>query len=211
MKRKVVERQSSTAPAGRTNWRRFGVLFTVAAAAAVAVTVMVGNGAIASSFAVSGQQFKVSADSLDGSGFVNYGWVDQQADHKIVPVAVAGIKHASLHNMCQSVLTTLPIVGDISLKLTAGTGSTPVTADDLFIDMSQLDGDATFTNIAIGQDASTLNKGPTSAQGLQGGFGQQADSVHIANLHQVAWATNAGTFRLAGLHMAVSGGKSECF
>jgi hypothetical protein len=187
------------------------VYFGAATVAAVTMLLLTANGALAANFVVSGQQFKVSADSLDGTGFVQYGWIDQQANKTPVPVAVSGIKHATLHNLCQSVVTTLPIVGDISLKLSAGTGSTPVTADDLLIDLSTLDGDATFTNVAIGQDASTLNKGPTSAQGLQGGFGQQADAVHIDHLRQVAWATTAGTFRLPGLHMAVSGGKDECF
>jgi uncharacterized protein DUF6230 len=196
---------------GRTSWWRFGVYFGAATVAAVTMTLLTANGALAASFAVSGQQFKVSADSLDGTGFVQYGWIDQQANKTPVPVAVSGIQHATLHNLCQSVLTTLPIVGDISLKLTAGTGSTPVTADNLMIDLTTLDGDATFTNVAIGQDASTLNKGPTSAQGLQGGFGQQADAIHIDHLQQVAWATTAGTFRLPGLHMAVSSGKNECF
>lgn len=182
-----------------------------ATAAAAAVTVMMANGAVGATFAVSGQQFKVSADSLDGTGFAQYGWIDQQADGSAVPVAVAGIKHATLKNMCQSVLTPLPIVGDISLKLSAGTGATPVTADDLFIDMNQMDGDATFTNIQIGQDASTLDAGPTSAQGLQGAFGQQATTVHIDHLRQVAWSSNAGTFKLAGLHLVVETGKDECF
>jgi Family of unknown function (DUF6230) len=196
---------------GRTRWRRFAVVIVPSFAAVAGMLFAMSTGALAASFSVSQQDFKVSADSLDGTGFVQYGWIDQQADGTVVPVAVSAIKHATLKNMCQSVLTTLPIVGDISLKLSAGTGSTPVTADDLFIDMSQLDGDATFTSIQIGQDASTLDKGPASAQGLQGGFGQQATQVHIDHLRQVAWASNAGTFKLAGLHMGITGGKDECF
>ena len=50
-----------------------------------------------------------------------------------------------------------------------------------------------------------------SAQGLQGLFGQQADTVHITNLRQVAWASNAGTFRLSGMKMTVIRGRDECF
>jgi hypothetical protein len=201
----------SDAPAGRTSWRRFGVAMGPTLAAAVGVVVLQANAVLAAGFAVSGQQFKVSADSLDGTGFVNYGWVDQQADGTPVPVAVTGIKHATLRNMCQSVLTTLPVIGDISLKLTAGTGATPVTADDLFIDMAQLDGNAEFSNIEIGRDASTLDKGPPGAQGLQGLFGQQATSVRITGLRQTAWASHAGTFKLSGLRMSLTPGKHECF
>ena len=201
----------SGTPGGRTNWRRFAAAAGLASVVAAGVLMLQANGTLAATFAVSGQQFKVSADSLDGTGFVNYGWIDQRADRTAVPVAVTAIRHATLRNMCQSVLTSLPIVGDISLKLTAGTGNTPVTADDLFIDMAQLEANADFSNIEIGRDASTLNKGPASAQGLQGLFGQQADTVHITNLRQVAWASNAGTFRLSGMKMTVIRGRDECF
>jgi Family of unknown function (DUF6230) len=201
----------SGTPVGRTSWRRFGVAAGLALTAAVGVVVLQANSVLAAGFMVSGQQFKVSADSLDGTGFVNYGWVDQQADGSAVPVAVAGIKHATLRNMCQSVLTSLPIIGDVSLKITAGTGATPVTAENLFIDMTQMDGNAEFTNIEIGRDASTLDKGPPGAQGLQGLFGQQSTAVHITDLRQTAWASHAGTFRLSGLRMSLRAGKHECF
>lgn len=196
---------------GKTNWKRFGVIVGVGGAAAVSMVFGMQQGALAASFMVSGQQFKVSADRLEGTGFVNYGWIDQHANRTAEPVAVSGIKSATMTNMCQSVVTTLPIVGDITLLLTAGTGDTPVRATDLFIDMEQLEGDAEFTNIEIGRDASTLNKGPTGAQGLQGLFGQQSDRVVITDLRQVAWTANAGRFSLSDLNMKVVRGKSECF
>jgi hypothetical protein len=86
-----------------------------------------------------------------------------------------------------------------------------VVATNMFVDMSQMDGNATFTNMEIGRDASTLDKGPPGSKGLQGLFSQQADVVHIEDLRQVAWATSAGTFKLSGLHMEISRGKDECF
>lgn len=195
---------------GRTSWRRFAVAAGLMTAMSAAVLVMISQGALAASFMVSGQQFKVSADTLDATGFVNYGWVDQHADRSPEPVAVAAMRRAELRNLCQSVLTTLPIVGDVSLKLTAGR-DTPVVAENMFVDMSQMDGNATFTNIQIGRDASTLDKGPAGAQGLQSLFSQQADRVHIDNLKQVAWSTNAGSFKLSGLRMKIAKGKDECF
>jgi Family of unknown function (DUF6230) len=195
---------------GRTSWRRFALAVGVVSAVTGAVLFMISHGVLAAGFMVSGQQFKVSADTLDADGFVNYGWIDQHADGSAEPVAIAAMRHAELTNLCQSVLTTLPIVGDISLKLTAGK-NTPVIAENMFVDMAQMDGNATFTNIEIGRDASTLDKGPPGSQGLQGLFSQQADRVHIDNLEQVAWATHAGTFRLSGLTMKISSGKDECF
>lgn len=196
---------------GRTSWRRFALALGLPAVVAGGVLTMMSNGVLAAGFTVSGQQFKVSADSMDGTGFVNYGWVDQQADGTAVPVAVAAMDRAELRNLCQSVLTDLPIVGKITLRLTAGGGSTPVVAENMFIDMTQMDGNATFTNIEIGRDASTLDKGPAGSQGLQGLFGQQADRIHVDNLKQVAWSTSAGTFQLSGLQMKVTLGQDECF
>lgn len=200
-----------TEPYGRTSWKRFFALFAASAAVATALAVGIADGVLASSFLVSGQQFKVSADRLEGTGFVNYGWIDEHADGSAEPVAVSGIRSATLTNMCQSVVTTLPIVGDITLKLTAGTEGSPVRASDLVIDMAQLEGNADFTNIQIGHDAAALDRGPGGAVGLQGLFGQQSERIVITDLRQVAWAANAGRFRLDGLRMNLVDGRDECF
>ncbi|MEV7414476.1 DUF6230 family protein [Streptomyces sp. NPDC089919] len=195
---------------GKVGWRRFAVLTVPALAVTAGLAIALANGALAASFAVSGQQFKVSADSLTGTGFAQYGGIDTNARDELIPVAVTAIKEAQLHNLCQSVVTKLPIIGNISLNLTAGK-SKPVEASNLFVDATQLSGDALFHNIEIGRDASTMDKGPADAQGMQDLFGQQADDVSITGLHQTAWATNAGTFKLSGLNMSVSKGKKECF
>ncbi|MFD3555387.1 DUF6230 family protein [Streptomyces goshikiensis] len=196
--------------AGGVRWRRFALLTVPAIAVTAGLGIALAQGALAASFAVSGQQFKVSASSLEGEGFAQYGSVDVNARNELIPVAVTAIREAKLHDLCQSVITTLPVIGDISLNLTAG-GKTPVEASNLFVDATQLSGDAVFSNIEIGRDASTLDKGPAEAQGMQDLFAQQADTVSITGLHQTAWATNAGTFKLSGLSMNISKGKKECF
>lgn len=195
---------------GRVRWRRFAVLTLPAVAVTAGLGIALAQGALAASFAVSGQQFKVSATSLEGEGFAQYGSVDVNAREELIPVAVTAIKEAKLHSLCQSVVTSLPVIGDISLNLTAGQ-KTPVEAGNLFVDATQLSGDAVFSNIEIGRDASTLDKGPAEAKGMQDLFAQQADTVSITNLQQTAWATNAGTFKLSGLKMNISKGKKECF
>ncbi|MFJ6722765.1 DUF6230 family protein [Streptomyces sp. NPDC091259] len=195
---------------GRVRWRRFALLTVPAVAVTAGLGIALAQGALAASFAVSGQQFKVSAKSLEGEGFAQYGSVDVNARQDLIPVAVTAIKEAKLHSLCQSVVTTLPLIGDISLNLTAG-GKDPVEASNLFVDATQLSGDAVFSNIEIGRDASTLDKGPAEAVGMQDLFAQQADTVAISDLHQTAWATNAGTFKLSGLSMGISKGKKECF
>jgi Family of unknown function (DUF6230) len=173
--------------------------------------VAVGEGALAASFTISGAEAKISADSLDGTGFAQYGWVDQTARNQAVPVTTAAFKHAELRNMCQSVVVSVPIIGDLTLRINAGGGAEPVSADNLLVDLSRLEGDATFTNIEIGNDASKVDKGPANAKGFQDMFAQQADSVHIENLRQNSYATSAGTFRLNGLNLALNKGKNECY
>lgn len=64
---------------GRVSWRKFAVLSVPALAGTAALGIALANGALAASFAVSGQQFKVSADSLKGDGFAQYGSVDANA------------------------------------------------------------------------------------------------------------------------------------
>ncbi|MFF8811856.1 DUF6230 family protein [Streptomyces pactum] len=196
---------------GRVRWRRFAALSVPGFAATAALAVALANGAIAASFAVSGQQFKVSAKELKGEGFAQYGSVDTNAREELLPVAVTAIRKAKIDSLCQSVVTHLPIIGDISLKLSAGTGGKPVEATDLYMDATDIAGDASFNKIEIGRDASTLDKGPDGAQGMQDLFSQQADDVRIADLRTTAWATTAGTFKLSGLSMKISKGKKECF
>jgi hypothetical protein len=58
---------------GRTRWKRFATVIVPASFIAGAIVFGQATGAIAASFNVSGQQFKVSADKLEGTGFVQYG------------------------------------------------------------------------------------------------------------------------------------------
>jgi hypothetical protein len=209
--------------AGRVSWRRFGVVMVLSAGATAGLLSLVTSGAIAATFSVSGQQFKVSADKLVAEGFVQYGTVDARTDpgsnppsQVPEPVAVSAMRNATLTNLCQSVVTDLGDFGSVTLTIKAGTGKNPVTAENMVVDMSQLNGNASFTDIEIGRDASTLDKGPTNdpgelAQRRQGFFSQQASRVTITDLRQVAWATSAGTFNLYDLSLRLHWGKDECF
>ncbi len=199
---------------GRTNWRRFAVAAVVPAAAATALVVGMANGAFAASFAISGQSFKISADKLEGNGFAQYGGSEQKVDGSGVPVAISGISSAKLYNLCQSVKTPgLPI----SLTIRAGRDEAkPAAATNLLIGVSELSGDAEFTDINIGQDASTLGLGGKDAHGAKGAFGQEAKSVTITGLKQTAVSTTAGTFTLSGLNLKINlpgadGKPAECF
>ena len=208
---------------GGTRWKRFAVVMVPSVAATAAIGVALAQGALAASFSVSGQSFKVTADQLEGQGFSQYGALDQgytldghQAAH---PVAVSAFKSADITNMCQSVVTpNIPLLGSVSLILKAGGSGTPVHADNLYIDVDELNADAEFHNIDIGVAAKDASKGPGMKQGEVDkglanpyGFAQQAESATLKNVKQTAWATTAGTFKLSGLKMSLSTGTKECY
>ena len=205
-----------TATEGRTNWRRFAVAVGVPTVVAGGLVVAMAQGALAASFSISGQSFHLTASSLDGTGFTQYSGSDTKGDGTKVPVAVSGIKSATIHDLCQSVVGTIPGTSiPISLRIEAGktADGKAVSADNLLIGMSDLSGDATFTNINIGQDASTLNQaGDGVPKGDLGGFGQGADKVHIDGLKQTATSTSASTFVLQGMHLQLFVGQNkDCF
>jgi hypothetical protein len=189
-------------------------------AATAAIGVALAQGALAASFSVSGQSFKVTAGQLDGTGFSQYGAIDTgytlKGEKTAHPVAVSAFKQAQISNMCQSVVTPdIPLIGTVSLKLTAGTGSKKVEAENLYIDVEELSADATFRGIDIGVAAKDASKGP----GMKGGgeqanpfgFAQQAESATLTDVKQTAWATTAGTFKLSGLKMTLHKGVNECY
>ena len=193
---------------GRTQWKRFGILMVPAVVIVGGIVLGMANGAIAASFSVSGQQFKVSADRLDGNGFKQFGGVDTTNSGQQIPTATATIDTATLTNLCQSVsVPGLPV--KVVLRIEAGKGNTPVNAKNLVIGAQSLAGNATFTNIQIGRDGGELS----GDSRLTGTFGQSADTVTITGLQQVATSTSAGTFELNGLNLRILTGDQaqECF
>ncbi|SDN18807.1 DUF6230 family protein [Actinacidiphila guanduensis] len=204
---------------GGTRWRRFAVVMVPSVAATAAIGVALAQGALAASFAVSGQEFKVTAKTLHGNGFVQYGAVDAEVNGTKHPVAVSAFSSATITGLCQSVVIPAPFVGDVTLKLSAGNNGKKVKASNLYIDLDQLDADATFHDINIGVAAGAVNPDyaqPENAvkQGAPGSFAQEARTADLTDVRQTAWATSAGTFKLAGLSMSVkkgSGAGVECY
>ncbi|NEC07008.1 DUF6230 family protein [Streptomyces sp. SID7909] len=213
---------------GGTRWKRFAVVMVPSVIATAAVGVGLAQGALAASFSVSGQEFKVSADSLVGHDFVQYGSVatgkNLKGEDQAAPVAVSGFHDATITNMCQSVVTpNLPFgLGSVTLQLHAGDPKKkdkPVYAEGLYLDVSKLEGDAEFKNIDIGVAAGALptKKGGTGIQpGTEDkvnpyGFSQRAEEAKLTDVRQQAWATTAGTFKLPGLSLSLSKGVKECY
>ncbi|WP_328343518.1 DUF6230 family protein [Streptomyces violaceus] len=208
---------------GGTRWKRFAVVMVPSVAAAACVGVGLAQGALAASFSVSGQQFKVSASHLHGEGFAQYGGIDsvytstEGKEKKPVPVAISSFDDATISKMCQSVATPIPLIGKtVYLRLEAGNDAKkPVKAENLYIDVAQLDADAEFKDIDIGVAVKDKTRGPDVKQGenvLPGGFAQQAKEADLYGVKQTAWATTAGTFKLSGLSMKLGMDKGmECY
>ncbi|MFD3731073.1 DUF6230 family protein [Streptomyces sp. NPDC058632] len=208
---------------GGTRWKRFAVVMVPSVVATAAVGVGLAQGALAASFSVSGQQFKVTAQHLEGWGFAQYGGIDTvytstKGDKQTqVPVAISSFDTAEITKMCQSVKTEIPVIGKtVYLRLEAGPNEeNKVEAKNLYIDVAQLDADATFTNIDIGVAIKDKSRGPAVKEGenfLPGGFAQQAEKADLYGVKQTAWATTAGTFKLSGLKMRLGADpKMECY
>ncbi|MFF9621337.1 DUF6230 family protein [Streptomyces griseosporeus] len=211
---------------GGTRWKRFAVVMVPSVAATAAIGVALAQGALAASFSVSGQSFKVTAQELNGTGFSQYGAIDQgytlSGEKTAHPVAVSVFDTARIQKMCQSVVTpNIPLLGSVSLTLTAGDSTDPekqVNAKNLYIDVEDLGADAEFTNIDIGVAGKDISQGPgmkagevQKKQANPYGFAQQAEKAKLSDVKQTAWATTAGTFKLPGLKMKLQTGTHECY
>lgn len=188
---------------GSVRWRRFFPALLGTGVLSAALVLLTAQGVLAAQFSISGLPFTVTADRLDGTGFEQFATLDHMAEGSPnegdtggqVVVMVSAIDRAELTNLCQSV-----DMGGMVLKITAGNAGKPVKARTLVVDSDSIAGNADFTNIDIGQDASTLDKVP-GVRGNIGVFAQQADTVVIHDVRQKNWATTAAAFTLPNLRM----------
>ncbi|MFI5930936.1 DUF6230 family protein [Actinoplanes sp. NPDC051494] len=198
---------STSEEKGGVRWKRFGATLAILTATTAALVTLTAQGVLAANFSISGMPFVVTATKLHGDGFEQFATIDSMIENSPnegdtggqVVVIVSAIKKAELTKLCQSVS-----LGGMFLKITAGDGDTPVKADTLVVDSDLISGDADFRNIEIGGDASTYDKVP-GIKGGEGVFGQQADTIEIANLRQNNYATTAARFNLPHLRMTFTG------
>lgn len=186
---------------GRVRWRRFAALLMPAVAALILLIVLTAQSVLAVSFALSGVPFTVTASQLNGQGFEQFGVSDHSNINDLpgggnhIVLASSAIRSATLSHMCLSVA----LLG-VTLRITAADGGSPVNGSDLVIDADRLSGNASFTHMSIGQDASTLRQVP-GITGPAGAFSLASNTVAISNLRTHAYATTAGSFTLPGLNL----------
>ncbi len=196
---------STVSPAGpvqgRVRWRRFAAIFIPSFLAIAVMLFLAAQGAIGVSFAISGTPFTVKASNLSGSGFEQWGAVDQDIGGHLHPVFVSSFNSATLTNLCQQVGTPF---GNLLIQA-GGSGTSGASATNLVVDATALTADsATFNNINIGQDPNSFTS-PKPGGLPDGTFGQAASSVSITNVNQTALATTAGVFTLPGLTIGFGG------
>jgi hypothetical protein len=193
---------------GGTKWKRFALVMVPTVGIAGGMTVMMAQGALATSIGFSGDMFKVSASTLHGTYFEQTGDVIVDSAGTPHAVAEAGIASADISDMCQSVK-----VGPLVVVLRAGGGGTPAHATDLVIDANQINADAVFTGVQIGVNAGDLQAtgGVKGFTGAANHFGQLVQDALLTNVKQTAFSTTAGTFKLSGLSISANLGGTECF
>uniref|UniRef100_A0AAU2JJ73 DUF6230 family protein n=1 Tax=Streptomyces sp. NBC_00049 TaxID=2903617 RepID=A0AAU2JJ73_9ACTN len=194
---------------GRVHWKKTAAVAMPAVVAVGAMAMIMAQGALAASFAVSGTSFQVSSSKLSSKGLASYVHTDRSVDGKGHPVALLGIGEATLTDICQAAEVRTPL-GTVVFKLTAGGPSGEVTASNLVIDGEDLDGDATFGTAQIGRDASTLDE-VDGVRGEPGKFGLQAGDIEVVGVKSHAWSATGGNFRLKGMELDVSLDGTKCF
>ncbi|MEV7614878.1 DUF6230 family protein [Streptomyces sp. NPDC089799] len=203
---------------GGTRWKRFALVMVPSIAATAAVGVGLAQGALAASFSVSGQDFKVRADKLEGKDLIQYGGVAEGHDLKgnpaAHPVTISGFSEAKITNMCQSLVTPIPGIGNITLKLQTGHKGRPAVAKNIYLDVAELDADAEFKNldigVAVGDPSHKMKAQPGTVKSPYA-FSQRAEEATLSNVRQKAWATTAGTFSLPDLKLRLLGGDQPCY
>ncbi|MFK0110543.1 DUF6230 family protein [Streptomyces sp. NPDC091217] len=201
----------------RTRWRRFAVILTPSVAVAAALTTAVAQGALAASFFISGDTFKIAADSLTGRGMSIYGMVNVTRQGKLVPVAVTGVRSARIDALCLSILYPIPVLGPYTLRLT-GDHDRPATAQNMFFDVSLLKAaEAELNNLDIGVAAGSLTSGEVSPGDRHSKFfdpdsiAMQGTSITLNNLRVKSVAASLGSLDLPGAQLSLRSGVDECF
>ncbi|MGP3684711.1 DUF6230 family protein [Streptomyces sp. IBSNAI002] len=89
-------------PEGRVRWRKAALVAVPALGVVGALAVVMAQGALAASFAVSGTSFQVSSSRLSSKGLASFVQTDRSVDGKGHPVALLGIGEATLADICQA-------------------------------------------------------------------------------------------------------------
>lgn len=193
---------SSVTAQGRVSWKRFAALMLPASAASALLVGLTIQGALATSFSVSGEPFRSTASAVQGTGFVNYGKYLPTEDGKQHYVAVNAMSEADIHDFCMQIEA-----GPITTLMKAGGDGRPVTGDNVAFIVKNFGGDGVMRDVVMGQDASSLDA-VQGYVGKPGDFGMQASTVTLDGPEMNAREMAAGTIAMPGFTMEVTRGGS---
>ncbi|RNL65073.1 hypothetical protein EFK50_03605 [Nocardioides marmoriginsengisoli] len=205
-----------TALMAATGLGALGALFGLVSANVLAVNFTTGDSA-----------YSIYSDEVIGAnaaGFINA----QQKNNGSVGVAQIGFKTAELNGMCLIAKQTLPVIGDVSLLISAGekvdgtvtsTAANKINASYLFLAADTLTGAGkNISGLTLGQSASTVTMGgtplPAGQTGTPGAFGLQAVQLDLLNLNANTYGVALeGSINLPNLSITVKPGtltKANC-
>ncbi|SHN43382.1 DUF6230 family protein [Cryptosporangium aurantiacum] len=195
---------------GRTRWGRTAVLLVPSLGVVGVLALAVAQGALAASFGVSGQNFKVTAARVEGTNVAGYLDTVRSVDGKSHPVMLAGVEKAEMTDVCTSAVVDIPVLGPVSLKVLSGQNG-PVSGTNVVADSDSLfGGRGTVSGVEAGRDASTLDK-VNGVSGPPGRFAVQAESLTATDVRSTAWSASGGTVELSGMDVSVKVGRHECY
>lgn len=204
--------------------KRSGGLAAVALTGLVAMFLGVSQNVLAVNFTTANTAYKVYTDKVSGlnaAGYINtqdlYGATDDA-------VAQLGFKTATLNGLCAIAKQTLPVIGEVSLLVTAGepvdgTLTNPagqaINAQQLYLASDNLSGTGDqIAKLTLGQSADTLMMDNVPFAGTPGAFGLQAQTLNVSNLDADSYGIDLqGQINLPSLKIRVVPGaktKADC-
>lgn len=202
--------------------KRAGALAAAALAGLAGMFLAVSQSVLAVNFTTANTAYKVYTDKVSGlnaAGYINvqdlYGATDDA-------VAQLGFKTATLNGLCAIAKQNLPVIGDVSLVVTAGepvdgttAGTNVIQAQQLYLASDNLSGTGDqIAKLTLGQSADTLMMDTIPFAGTPGAFGLQAQTLNVSNLDADSYGIDLqGQINLPNLKIRVLPGvktKADC-
>lgn len=211
-------------PRRGTRRTRSGVLAGAALAGLAGLFLGVSQNVLAVNFTTANTAYKVYTDKVSGlnaAGYINtqdlYGATDDA-------VAQLGFKTATLNGLCAIAKQTLPVIGEVSLLVTAGEpvdgaitnpAGQAINAQQLYLASDNLSGTGDqIAKLTLGQSADTLMMDTLPFAGTPGAFGLQAQTLNVSNLDADSYGIDLqGQINLPNLKIRVLPGaktKTDC-
>ncbi|RJS45515.1 DUF6230 family protein [Nocardioides cavernaquae] len=204
--------------------KRSGVLAGIGLAGLAGMFLGVSQNVLAVNFTTANTSYKVYTDKVSGlnaAGYLNVQDLYGATDDAVVQL---GFKTATLNGLCAIAKQTLPVIGDVSLVVSAGEpvdGATTnpagqeINAQQLYLASDNLTGTGDqIAKLTLGQSADTLMMDTLPFAGTPGAFGLQAQTLNVSNLDADSYGIDLqGQINLPNLKIRVLPGvktKADC-